>query len=124
MLQILKSRATNQTSESLLLTALAELGYSKSEDDCLLQCFELSTMEQLKEKTDMKRVFLLKRRAKINESLERATNAAVHSICLDKDLIISTDENTGNIHEINKDLVDKVRLFKCELHMERIKASF
>ena len=49
--QILKQRNHNVTVQELVLSSLAKHGYSSPNDKCLLQCFELSTLEGIKGQT-------------------------------------------------------------------------
>ena len=49
--QILKQRYHNVTVQELVLSSLAKHGYSSPNDKCLLQCFELSTLEGIKGQT-------------------------------------------------------------------------
>ena len=49
--QILKQRNHNITVQELVLSSLAKHGYSSPNDKCLLQCFELSTLEGIKGQT-------------------------------------------------------------------------
>ena len=46
--QILKVREQNVTVEELVLSSLKNHGYTSPKDKCLLQCFELSTLERMK----------------------------------------------------------------------------
>ena len=62
--KILAERGNNVTIEDLVLADLSKHGYKGPDDKCLLQSFELSTMNRLKGRTHVKRVFLLKRAAK------------------------------------------------------------
>lgn len=113
--QILKSRGKNVTLEQLLLDSLAKHGYTDRDSDCLLQCFELSTLEKLKNRTNLKRLFLLKRQAKTDEAtLERIKNAGIDVICTDKTLLVPRDEH-GNCDLEEHDLIDKVRgsIYEC-----------
>ena len=73
--------------------------------------------------TELKRVFLLKRLAKTgDDTLQRAQKADVFSVCLDKELLISTTPS-GNIDNINQDLFDRVCIYtdstKCRFESER-----
>ena len=91
-MKILPERGISVTVEDLILAALSKHGYVGPDDNCILQCFELSTLERLRGRTQVKRIFLLKRIAKTNpETLERIKNAEVFSICLDKNLIVPVD---------------------------------
>ena len=61
--------------------------------------------------TELKRVFLLKRLAKTgDDTLQRAQKADVFSVCLDKELLISTTPS-GNVDNINQDLFDRVCIY-------------
>ena len=74
------------------MAGLSKHGYWGPDDKCLLQSIELTTMNQLKGRTHVKRVFLLKRVAKTSrENLQRIKDADVFSICLDKELILPLD---------------------------------
>ena len=69
--------------------------------------------------TELKRVFLLKRLAKTgDDTLQRAQKADVFSVCLDKELLISTTPS-GNIDNINQELFDRVCIYtdstKCRM---------
>jgi glycerophosphoryl diester phosphodiesterase len=46
--KILKARGVDITTEELVLKSLGDHGYTSRDDKCLLQCFELSTLEKLK----------------------------------------------------------------------------
>ena len=85
----ISGRGIDTTVEDLVLTALSKHGYSGPDDNCILQSFELSTLERLKGRTQVKRLFLLKRPSKLNQAtFERVKNAEVVSMCFDKKLII------------------------------------
>lgn len=106
--KILKGHGIDTTVEDLVLTALSKHGYSGSDDNCILQCFELSTLERLKGRTQVKRLFLLKRPAKLNQAtFERVKNAEVVSMCFDKKLIVPVDTK-GNCGTTNQTLVDQI----------------
>lgn len=106
--KIFKQRNLTVTAESLVLSALTKHGYTGPNDKCLLQCFELSTLERMKGQTELKRLFLLKRLAKTDDdTLQRAQKADISSIGLDKELLVSTAEN-GYIDKINQDLLDRI----------------
>ncbi len=119
--RILKSRNINVTVQDLLLQALQKHGYTREDDKCLLQSFELTTIENLKGKTDLKRLFLLKRVKKTDTAtLERVQRSGAYAICLDKELIVttqsSTDEKPGYIGEVNQKLVDKIHYLGMKVY--------
>merc|ERR1712018_415460 len=106
--KIFKQRNINVTVQELVLSSLAKHGYSGPNDKCLLQCFELSTLEQIKGQTEIKRVFLLKRLDKTgDETLRRVQMPNVFSVCLDKELLISTSD-LGYIEDVNQELYDRI----------------
>ena len=57
--QVLAQRGTNITVEDLVLNALTKHGYTGSDDKCLLQCFELSTITKFHSRSEVKLVFHL-----------------------------------------------------------------
>jgi len=114
--KILAERGKNVTVEDLVLAALSKHGYSGPDDKCLLQSFELSSIERLKGRTGVKRVFLLKRAAKTNqENLQRVKNADVFSICLDKTLILPPDSK-GNCGVPNQALVEQIHALGMQVY--------
>ena len=65
-------------------------------------------MEDIKYQTMVNRVFLLKKLAKTDEeTLRRVQTANVFSVCLDKELLISTSD-LGYIEDINQELYDRI----------------
>jgi len=58
--KILASRNISARFEDLALAELAHHGYSSPDDPCFLQCFELSSLENLESKTKLRRILLLK----------------------------------------------------------------
>ena len=106
--KILKDRNFDTTAQKLLIDSLTKHGYSGPDDKCLLQCFELSILEDIKYQTMLNRVFLLKKLAKTDEeTLRRVQTTNVFSVCLDKELLISTSD-LGYIEDINQELYDQI----------------
>ena len=98
------------------MAGLSKHGYWGPDDKCLLQSFELSTMNRLKGRTHVKRVFLLKRAAKTSqENLQRIKDADVFSICLDKDLIVPIDSK-GNCGVTNQGLVEQIHALDMQVY--------
>ena len=114
--KILKDRNHETTAQKLVIDSLKKHGYTGPNDKCLLQCFELSILEEIKGQTEVNRVFLLKRLAKTDEeTLKRAQNADVFSVCLDKELLISTSD-LGYIENINQDLYDRIHALGMQVY--------
>ena len=111
--QILKSRKINVTFEDLALSALAKHGYSSATDPCYLQCFELSSLEKLSTKTNLKRIFLLKSKVKTNqETFDRVKRAGIYGIGIDKLLLVeiqgTDDPSPGHIKQVRPELLKQV----------------
>ena len=114
--KILKDRNHETTAQKMVIDSLKKHGYTGPNDKCLLQSFELSILEEIKDQTEVNRVFLLKRLAKTDEeTLKRAQNANVFSVCLDKELLISTSD-LGYIEKINQDLYDQIHDFGMQVY--------
>merc|ERR1712223_1316473 len=114
--KILKDRNHETTAQKMVIDSLKKHGYTGPNDKCLLQSFELSILEEIKDQTEVNRVFLLKRLAKTDEeTLKRAQNANVFSVCLDKELLISTSD-LGYIENINQDLCDQIHDFGMQVY--------
>ena len=114
--KILKDRNHETTAQKMLIDSLKKHGYTGPNDKCLLQTFELSILEEIKDQTEVNRVFLLGRLAKTDkETLKRVQNANVFSVCLDKELLISTSD-LGYIENINQDLYDRIHDFGMQVY--------
>jgi len=59
--KILRSQGDTKTFEDYALEKLKALGFSSQSDPCYLQAFEISSLEYVRNKTDLKLVFLLER---------------------------------------------------------------
>ena len=99
--------------EDLGLQILRQHGYTKSTDNCFIQSFELSSLENLGSKTDLKRIFLLKSKPKANaETFKRVKKAGIYGIGIDKLLLVEIqgkdDEKPGHIKKINRDIAKQV----------------
>ena len=106
--KIFMDRNLNTTAQNLVIDSLKKHGYTGPNDKCLLQCFELSILEDIKHQTEVNRVFLLKRLTKTDEeTLRRVQMANVFSVCLDKELLISTSD-LGYIEDVNQELFDQI----------------
>ena len=106
--KIFMDRNLNTTAQNLVIDSLKKHGYNGPNDKCLLQCFELSILEDIKHQTEVNRVFLLKRLTKTDEeTLRRVQMANVFSVCLDKELLISTSD-LGYIEYVNQELYDQI----------------
>ena len=106
--KIFMDRNLNTTAQNLVIDSLKKHGYTGPNDKCLLQCFELSILEDIKHQTEVNRVFLLKRLTKTDdETLRRVQMANVFSVCLDKELLISTSD-LGYIEDVNQELYDRI----------------
>ena len=89
-------RGKNITIEDLVLNALTKHGYTGSDDKCLLQCFELSTITEFHSRSEVKLVFHLETLDQTNlENLKKIKNEGVYAIGLDKKLIVPRDDK-GN----------------------------
>ena len=87
--KVLAQRGTNITVEDLVLNALTKHGYTGSEDKCLLQCFELSTITEFHRRSEVKLVFHLETLDQTSlENLQKIKNEGVYAIGLDKKLIV------------------------------------
>ena len=64
--KVLAQRGTNITIEDLVLNALTKHGYTGSDDKCLLQCFELSTIAEFHRRSEVKLIFHLDSRGFTN----------------------------------------------------------
>ena len=96
-------RGKNITIEDLVLNALTKHGYTGSDDKCLLQCFELSTMTKFHSRSEVKLVFHLETLDQTNlENLQKIKNEGVYAIGLDKKLIVPKDDK-GNCGAPNLD---------------------
>ena len=94
--KVLAQRGTNITIEDLVLNALTKHGYTGSDDKCLLQCFELSTITEFHSRSEVKLVFHLETLDQTNlENLKKIKNEGVYAIGLDKKLIVPRDDK-GN----------------------------
>jgi hypothetical protein len=103
----------NVTFEDLALDILSKNGYTKSTDNCFIQSFELSSLESLGLKTDLKRILLLKSKPKTtSETFVRVKKAGIYGIGIDKLLLVEiqgeTDEKPGHIKKINQDIAKQV----------------
>lgn len=119
--QILAARNHSHTVETLLLTALDELGYSRATDPCFLQSFELSTIERLSNMTELRRVFLLKRSQKTDETtLKRVQRAGTYAMCVDKELLVEkqslADPKPGYVGPVHKELIDKIHALGMKVY--------
>ena len=108
------SRNSNVTFEEIALEALAKHGYSQSTDPCFLQCFELSSLERLASKTNLRRILLLNSRPKATaETFERIKRAGIFGIGIDKLLLVEIqgegDEKPGHIKKIHYEIANQVR---------------
>lgn len=98
------------TIEELVLNALNKTGYNKATDPCFVQTFEISTIKKLNElKTDLRTIFLFHANRTSDEDLQMYKDLGVYGLGLDKDLLVIKDD-TNHISEINKDLVQRVRI--------------
>ena len=106
--KVLAQRGTNITIEDLVLNALTKHGYTGSDDKCLLQCFELSTITEFHRRSEVKLVFHLETIAQTNlENLQKIKNEGVYAIGLDKELIVPRDDK-GNCGAPNYDLIETI----------------
>ena len=106
--KVLAQRGTNITIEDLVLNALTKHGYTGSDDKCLLQCFELSTITEFHRRSEVKLVFHLETLDQTNlENLQKIKNEGVYAIGLDKELIVPRDDK-GNCGAPNYDLIETI----------------
>lgn len=76
--------------EDYALEELSSLGFSSSTDPCYLQAFEMSSLEYVKNKTDLKLVFLLEQNITGNTAVwERLDNLGLAGMGIDKGNLVT-----------------------------------
>ncbi len=106
--KILKDRNVNRTVQGIVLDSLSVHNYTKATDMCIVQCFELSTIEYFKTRTGVRTMFLVNFPNKTSDDvLQMAKDSKAYAIGLNKELIVSTDQS-GNIGDVNLDLIPKI----------------
>nr|ACO15632.1 Glycerophosphoryl diester phosphodiesterase precursor [Caligus clemensi] len=123
--RILAERGVEDTVEDIILRKLSEHGLDSEDSKVLLQCFELSTIKNLQSKTDLKRVFLVKREAKYNDDLWRElSEAGFYGVGGPKSMLIKTTpapnagpKDPGSISFIEHELIDSIHKHGLKLHL-------
>ena len=99
-IQILAERGETKKFEDHALEQLQSLGFSSESDPCYLQAFEISSLEYVREKTDLKLVFLLEQNI-TEEVWTRLDGLNLAGIGVDKGGLVTPghkdDEGRGSV---------------------------
>ena len=107
---ILRSRGDNTSLEDLVLDILNKNGYNQRNSKCFIQCFEKKSLEYVRTKTNLKRVYLLwedqahlrnldsnnrllKNKQMWSSALDWAKKEKIDGFGLDKSFIVSENKN-------------------------------
>jgi len=117
--KIYAERGIDRRFEDVALEALQDLGYTSKSDPCFLQSFELTSLEYVKDKTDLKLVFLLERN--IDESdWQRIDNLDLSGLGFDKGGLVTlgADDDKGRgkyLTEVTH-FIDEIHQHNLEAH--------
>nr|ACO11054.1 Glycerophosphoryl diester phosphodiesterase precursor [Caligus rogercresseyi] len=123
--RILSERGIEDPIEDIILRKLSEHGMDKEDSKVFLQCFELSTIKNLREKTDLPRIFLVKREPKFTEALwEELADSGIVGIGAPKSLIIKTEsveeadpQDPGSITLIDHQRINTIHSYGLMVHL-------
>jgi len=116
-LQALAQKGHKVTVEELVLDFLHGRNYTSKEDSCLLQTFEIGTLERVASLgTGLRTIFLAGTSNKTTDELLDEYNAlGVHGLGLSKNLLVRRTE--GNyVADFNRELVEKIHERSMKVH--------
>jgi len=119
--KILANRDDPKKFEDYALEELNRLGYNSSTDPCYLQAFEMSSLEYVKNKTDLKLVFLLEQNITGNTAVwERLDTIGLAGMGIDKGNLVTPgcadDSGRGNYECGTTDFIQEVKTHGLKVH--------
>jgi len=119
--KILAERGDAKKFEDYALEELNRLGYNSSTDPCYLQAFEMSSLEYVKNKTDLKLVFLLEQNITGNTAVwERLDTIGLAGMGIDKGNLVTPgcadDSGRGNYECGTTDFIQEVKTHGLKVH--------
>jgi len=98
--KVLSDRGEKKRFEDHALEELERLGFTSKNDPCYLQAFEISSLEYVKDKTDLKLVFLTERNL-TEENWARLDKIGLSGVGVDKGGLVTPghkdDQNRGSV---------------------------
>ena len=113
----MKARGIETTVEDLVLEALERHGYTDQDSKCLVQCFELPILEYVRSHTAVNLLYLTNRPevAGNPEVLQNLQDQRILFICVNKGMLLHTDNSRHCDQEPNEELIYKIKSFGLKL---------